>query len=92
VLAKKCAGENEWRSHLFLGLLQPLNRLEPEILMLSASEKREYSFNLQETFKRILTASSHSMAIRAQTNSTVPLRLRPSSCPPRSFNRPQHSL
>ena len=45
VLAKKCAGENEWRSHLFLGLLQPLNRLEPEILMLSASEKREYNFN-----------------------------------------------
>ncbi|KAF2816717.1 uncharacterized protein BDZ99DRAFT_373539 [Mytilinidion resinicola] len=39
VLAKKCAGENEWRSHLFLGLLQPLNRLEPEVLMLSASEK-----------------------------------------------------
>jgi hypothetical protein len=36
---------------------------------------------LQETFKRILTASSHSMAIRAQTNSTVPLRLCP-SCPP----------
>ena len=45
VLAKKCAGENEWRSHLFLGLLQPLNRLEPEILMFSAFKKREYSFN-----------------------------------------------
>ncbi|KAF2257908.1 hypothetical protein CC78DRAFT_549542 [Lojkania enalia] len=39
VLAKKCAGENEWRSHLFLGLLQPLERLEPDTLMLSASEK-----------------------------------------------------
>lgn len=41
VLAKKCAGESEWRSHLFLGLLQPLERLEPDTLMLSASEKRK---------------------------------------------------
>lgn len=42
VLARKCAGENEWRSHLFMGLLQPLERLEPDTLMLSASEKRKY--------------------------------------------------
>lgn len=42
VLAKKCAGESEWRSHLFLGLLQPLERLEPDTLMLSASEKRKF--------------------------------------------------
>ncbi|KAF1996764.1 hypothetical protein P154DRAFT_306280 [Amniculicola lignicola CBS 123094] len=42
VLAKKCAGENEWRSQLFLGLLQPLSRHKAEILMLSASEKREF--------------------------------------------------
>lgn len=46
VLAKKCAGENEWRSHLYLGLLQPLSRLEPEILMLSASEKRELAASI----------------------------------------------
>ncbi|RFU31547.1 hypothetical protein B7463_g4790, partial [Scytalidium lignicola] len=39
VLAKKCAGENEWRSNLFHGLLQPLSRLEGENLMLSASER-----------------------------------------------------
>lgn len=41
ILAKKCAGEHEWRSQLFLGLLQPLSRLQPDVLMLSASEKRE---------------------------------------------------
>jgi hypothetical protein len=35
VLAKKRAGENERRSRLFLGSLQPLNRFEPEILMLA---------------------------------------------------------
>ncbi|KAF2787050.1 hypothetical protein K505DRAFT_258535 [Melanomma pulvis-pyrius CBS 109.77] len=35
VLAKKGAGVNEWRSQLFLGLLQPLSRYEPEILMLT---------------------------------------------------------
>lgn len=46
VLAKKCAGENEWRSQLFLGLLQPLSRLEPEIFMLSASEKREFAASI----------------------------------------------
>jgi hypothetical protein len=40
VLAKKCAGENEWRSNLFLSL-QQLSRLDTEVLMLSASEKRE---------------------------------------------------
>lgn len=74
VLAKKCAGENEWRSQLFLGLLQPLSRLEPEILMLSASEKREFAASiLHETFERKLTVTSDSMGIRTQTNSTVTL-------------------
>ncbi|KAF1363887.1 hypothetical protein EJ07DRAFT_172799 [Lizonia empirigonia] len=65
VLAKKCAGENEWRSQLFLGLLQPLNRLGPEILMLNASEKRESAAStLYKSFKRTLTATSDSMGIR----------------------------
>ena len=74
VLAKKCAGENEWRSHLFLGLLQPLDRLEPEILMLSASEKREFAASiLHESFERTLIATSDSMDIGTQTNSTVTL-------------------
>jgi hypothetical protein len=60
VLAKKCAGENEWRSHLFLGLLQPLNRLEPEILMLSASEKRESAtLSLQLQFCRNVQADTN---------------------------------
>jgi hypothetical protein len=41
LLAKRCAGENEWRSQLSLGLLQPLIGLELDnILVLSASEKR----------------------------------------------------
>ncbi|KAL5121059.1 hypothetical protein ACEQ8H_000909 [Pleosporales sp. CAS-2024a] len=38
VLAKKCAGENEWRSNLFLNLLQ-LTKPDSEVFMLSASEK-----------------------------------------------------
>lgn len=41
-LAKQCAGENEWR-FLLLGLLKPLHRLAPDILMLTASEKREFT-------------------------------------------------
>jgi hypothetical protein len=74
VLAKKCAGENEWRSQLFLGLLQPLSRLEPEILMLSASETREFVPSiLHESFERTLTVTSDSMGIRIETNSTVTL-------------------
>jgi hypothetical protein len=43
VLARNCAGENEWRSNLFLGLLQRLARLDAETLMLSASDKREFA-------------------------------------------------
>jgi hypothetical protein len=65
VLAKKCAGENEWRSQLFLGLLQPLSRLGPEILMLNASEKREFAASiLHESFKQTLIVTSDSMGIR----------------------------
>ena len=92
VLAKKCAGENEWRSHLFLGLLQPLNRLEPEILMLSASEKREYSFNFTGNVQagtNCILAQHGYPGSNQQHRPPTTSSLLPS---PRSFNRPQHSL
>jgi hypothetical protein len=65
VLAKKHAGENEWKSQLFSGLLRPLSRIGPEVLMLNASEKREFAASvLHKPFKQTLTVTSDSMGIR----------------------------
>ena len=50
---------------MFLGLLQLLDRLELEILMLSASKKREFAaLILHELFKQTLTATLDSIDIR----------------------------
>lgn len=97
VLAKKCAGENEWRGNLFLGLLQPLVRLDPEIMMLSASEKPWLS-SLKPTAPspyELISHSAYSMDSAIQpstTSSTTPGT--PQSRPPASVfpNTPTFSV
>jgi hypothetical protein len=65
-LANICFGESERRSQLLLGLLQPLSRSEPEIVMLDTSEKREcMTAILREPFKYTLNVTSDSLGIRA---------------------------
>lgn len=39
-MARECAGEGEWKSCLLSDLMEPIRELWPEIVKLSASEKR----------------------------------------------------
>ena len=39
-MAKDCAGEGQWKSYLLTGLVEPMQELWPDIVKLSASEKR----------------------------------------------------
>ena len=42
-MAKECAGEGQWKSYLLTGLVEPVQELWPDIVKLSASEKRRFA-------------------------------------------------
>jgi hypothetical protein len=42
-LAKECAGEGQWKSSLLSGLAEPMQELWPDVVKLSAFEKRTFS-------------------------------------------------
>lgn len=41
-MAKDCTGEGQWKSWLLTGLVEPMQELWPDIVKLSASEKRRF--------------------------------------------------
>jgi len=42
-MAKDCAGEGQWKSHLLTGLVEPMQELWLDQVKLSASEKRRFA-------------------------------------------------
>lgn len=49
-MAKECAGEGQWKSYLLTGLVEPMQELWPDIIKLSASEKRKFASSAFATY------------------------------------------
>ena len=49
-MAKDCVGEGQWKSCLLTGLVEPMQELWPEILKMSASEKRRSAISVAVTW------------------------------------------